>query len=399
MTIATTTALQGATFGEVAELRDDLGVLSIYVDTGAEGGERSTRAGEIALRGALADLRETVHAEGPRERRMAVDGLIEGLNGDLVALTDPARSGRARALFVGVSGGEPLTVSSRHHMGTGVTLASTPHLMPLLPALEAEQPFGVIAVSGHGIRALDMVGGDAVDAAWMEFDFEADEWRRMAGPASANPANARTTASQQDLFRRRVEAHRRQGVAEAVAPLAALARAVGWTRVLLAGEPTRLAPLADGWPDDGPALVVTGDRLVDTESAEDARRRAEPVLTEERRREQRDLVQRALDAALGGAAGAAGPADVIGALQEGRVDHLLIDADLRRPGSVTSDGRLVPEAEVPAGVNPADLVPEDDLSDRVVQRALATDASITALEGAARDLVSDHGGIAALLRW
>jgi len=387
--------------GQLMGMSDDLGVLSLYVDTGAEEGRRSgPSGGTIALRNALSELRERVRSAGPHERWNALEQRLDALAPALAELVDPSLPGRGRALFVALSGGDPRTLSSRHHVGTVAVLERTPYLMPLLPVLEAEQPFGVISVSGDGVRALDLVQGAAEEAAWLGFDIAAGEWRRMVGPASANPARQGTTAAQVDLFRRRLEAHRERAVADAVAPLLALAEAHGWTRVLLAGEPSRTEPLVHDWPQDELPLVTADVALVATLSPEEVRRRTEPLMSEARRAVQSVVVRRALDGALSSASAAAvGLADVLSALQKGRVQHLLIDPVAKPEGSVAPDGRLVPAGEVPPGVRAEDLVDEPHLPERMLERALATGAEVTALEDPARGELAGHDGVAALLRW
>jgi hypothetical protein len=258
----------------------------------------------------------------------------------------------------------------------------------------------VISVSGEGVRALDLSEGGADEAAWLTFNIEADEWRRMVGPASANPARHLTTASQLDLYKRRVEAHREQAVAETVAPLAGLAEANGWMRVLLAGEPALTAPIRGGWPDAGPPLLIADIRLVGTLSAEAVRRAAEPLLAEARRKAQSDLVRQAVDGALSSAAAAAvGLDDVLSSLHEGRVHHLLVDPKVRHAGASAPDGRLVSAGEVPAGAREEELTPEPHLLERMLGRALATGAEVTAIGDPARMQLAPHDGVAALLRW
>ncbi len=386
---------------QLATMSDELGALSLYLDTGAEEGGRSGPSrGEIALRNALSELRSGVRSAGPRARWSALERRLDELEPALAELVGPALPGRGRALFAGLSGGEPRTLTTRHHVGSVAVLERTPYLMPLLPVLEAEQPYGVISVSGDGVRALDLAEGVAEEAGWEAFDIASGEWRRMVGPAAANPARQRTSAAQVDLFRRRLEAHRERAVADAVAPLVGLAEVHGWTQVLLAGEPSRTEPLGRDWPQDGPPLVTAHTLLAVTLSPEEVRRVAEPLIVEARRVEQCDLVRRVLDGAFSTASGAAvGLGDVLSALAEGRVQHLLMDPTVRHAGSIAPDGRLVRAGVVPAGARPEELVEEPHLMERMLERALATDAEVTALEDPARGELVAHDGVAALLRW
>jgi hypothetical protein len=387
--------------GQLATMRDEMGVLSLYLDTGAEEGRRSgPSGGEIALRNALSELRERTRAEGPRERWSDLEDGLEELEPALADLVAPALPGRGRALFAELSGHGLVTLSTRHRLGAAAVLARRPYLMPLLPVLEAEQPYGAISVSDEGVRALDLAEGGAEEAGWEAFDIASGEWRRMKGPAGANPARSLTSASQVDLFKRRLEAHRERAVAEAVAPLVGLAEANEWTHVVLAGERARTEPLARDWPDAGPPLVVADVVLPATRSPQEVRRTAEPLVEAARAAEQSALVRRALDGALSSASAAAvGLGDVLMALGEGRVQHLLIDPAVRHAGSAAPDGRLFRAGVAPPGVAAEDLLEEPHLMERMLERALATDAEVTALGDPARDELAGHDGVAALLRW
>jgi stalled ribosome rescue protein Dom34 len=89
-----------------------------------------------------------------------------------------------------------------------------------------------------------------------------------------------------------------------------------------------------------------------------------------------DLVQRARRAALAGGPGTLGLALTRAALEEGRVERLLI-AD-----GTHDDGRG----------------DEARLGERMIERALATGAEVTPVGGPAAAALGAHGGLAALLR-
>jgi hypothetical protein len=93
--------------------------------------------------------------------------------------------------------------------------------------------------------------------------------------------------------------------------------------------------------------------------------------------------------------GALGLSQVAGALNEGRVAHLVYDPEVRYVGSVDADGALYADAE--AGSRPH--TPEPRLTERLVERALATGARVSPIEGASSGALGDAGGIGALLRW
>ena len=89
--------------------------------------------------------------------------------------------------------------------------------------------------------------------------------------------------------------------------------------------------------------------------------------------------------------------DVLTALAEGRVQHLLLDPRRRHAGARAADGRLVAAGEVLPGAGAA--APEPHLMERMLERALATGAGVTVLQDGAAEPLDAHGGIGAALRW
>jgi hypothetical protein len=193
----------------------------------------------------------------------------------------------------------------------------------------------------------------------------------------------------------RREREQRYRFLESVAAEAAqLAGDRGWDRILIAGEQRLTGPLVDALPNwlrrnvirdsrhlteiDGPVLAIAvAERL--------ARERAERHLA---------LARRVRDAALGAGRGALGLTDVLVALNEARIEHLIYDPEVRYVGALGADDRLLASSEA-VGV----VVEETRLTERIVERCLRTSARITPLEATAAAALADVGGIAALLRW
>ena len=118
-------------------------------------------------------------------------------------------------------------------------------------------------------------------------------------------------------------------------------------------------------------------------------------LTAQHSEREEQLVRDVRDVALGPGAAALGLSDVVGALNQGRVDHLLYDPEVRYRGSVGADGMLHAGAERPSE---AATTPESRLTERLVERALETGARVTPVEGTARGALRQAEGIAAHLR-
>jgi hypothetical protein len=119
-------------------------------------------------------------------------------------------------------------------------------------------------------------------------------------------------------------------------------------------------------------------------------------LHQEHAAQERRLIERVRDAAHA-QRGALGLSEVTAALNRGRVAHLVYDPEVRYTGSVGADGTLYAGEEVGPGGRAG--APEPRLTERLVEQALATGARVSPVEGAARGVLGEAEGVAALLRW
>ncbi len=121
----------------------------------------------------------------------------------------------------------------------------------------------------------------------------------------------------------------------------------------------------------------------------------------ERKREDRDL-ERLNDAIGTGRGGASGPADVLRALTAGQVSMLLMARNFREEGwadyTLPVYGTGAAPAKHPADGDTANLV-TTDLGEEMVRLALSTGAEVEILPAARAELLEQHGGVAALLRY
>jgi hypothetical protein len=105
------------------------------------------------------------------------------------------------------------------------------------------------------------------------------------------------------------------------------------------------------------------------------------------------LARRIRDSALGAGKGALDLSDVLAALNDARVEHLIYDPDVRYIGALGEDDGLLASPKA-VGV----VVQESRLTERIVERCQLTGTRITPLDPAAASTLADVGGIAALLR-
>jgi hypothetical protein len=383
---------------EIVRLRDPHGVLSVYVDADPREQAAARPAWVVAAENGLSEVRERARAADDRAHRTAVFDRLDALEPEIAGLLDARRPGRGRALFATIGADEVLTVSLQMPLPDHVALGEIAHLTPLMVALDRGRPAGLVVVSLAEVQMLEQHLGAVHDVTTIAVDPDTSEWREMKGPAAANPARAQQSAPQRDRFERRLEEHRARLLESAAARLAQVAARHEWDRIVIAGDAHLAQPLAEAVARDAVQVSLV-DRTLNGSSPTELADTLAPELEEANRRREASLVSRARDAALAGGPGALGLADVLTALEGGRVDHLLLHEGRRYAGARTADGRLVPADVVPAGVDASELEPTADLTDQIVERALATDARVTPLTDAGAEPLAEHGGIAALLRW
>ena len=383
---------------EISRLRDEHGVLTVYVDADPREQAAERPGWVVAAENGLNEIREQVKAEGDRARWTAVFHRLDELEPELVSLLDPRRPGRGRALFATVAGSEVHTVVLHMPLTNRVALDDVAHLTPLVTALDRGRPAGLLTVSLSEVRALEQRLGLVGVVTTISLEPDTSEWRQMKGPAAANPAMAQHAAPQHDRFERRLDEHRLRALESAVGALGELATRRGWDRIVIAGDKRLADRLVESFARDGVDVTLVDRTLHPLTPAEVGESLAAELEKANARREAA-LVARARDAALSGNAGALGLADTLTALNEGRVGRLLFDGQREYEGARTPDGFLVPQGVVPPGFEPDELVPEPALTGHMVERALAIDARVTPLSAEGAGALADHEGIAALLRW
>ena len=257
---------------------------------------------------------------------------------------------------------------------------------------------GVLVVSRSGMRVLELELGQTSELEAVEFAPSTDDWREMKGPAGANPALAQQTAPQRDRFARRLEDRYARFLASAARRIVSLAETRDWELVLASGDPRLVVPLTEDLASSG-IRAVSSERSLENLPLGDVAETVTPELRDTRKRQAAALVDQARSEALAGGAACLGLDETLYALGEGRVAHLVLDSEREFRGSSTTDGRLVSEGQRPAGASPHELKLEPNLAERMIERALETGARISSVNGPAAEVLSDSGGVAALLRW
>ncbi|MDP9021617.1 MAG: VLRF1 family aeRF1-type release factor [Actinomycetota bacterium] len=381
---------------ELLDLRDDVGVLSVYVGITPERAAEPKPGWPIAIRNELRDLKQRVRDEGPHQRFVALDERIDALNGELTRLLDASRHGRGRALFATVTRDRVETLSMQIPFRERVVLDRTAYVRPLITALDEGRAAGIAVVHRRGVRLLEWSLGECEELTSEEFTIGGRLWRKKSGPAPAQPLDTRPGGQRRDEFEERVYENLLRFVRERARDVADEANSRGWDRLILAGDPRLTKPFAEELhPAGGEQLEIT-DLSWEDEAPNVIAEQAWDIFRTLRTARARRLVEEARDRTLSGGAGALGLGDVLDSLNEGRVDVLLVDADASFQGYRTEDGLLYADATHPAA---RDGVEEPLLVERMIERALDTSANAVPVEAEAAELLRDHDGVAAVLRW
>jgi hypothetical protein len=385
-----TSGLDVETVLDLSRRVDPVGVLSVYVD--ARPGR--IRASSIEIKNRLAELKRAVAAEGPPARTRAVHDGIERLVVEIERLTNPEEPGRGRVLFAAISDTWLIRLPSQLPVPNRVVLDGSAFIHPLLELLDASGPVGVVLASRAYARLFEWRLGELMPL--RELRAEAmDATHERSGPVGSSPENGYgTPTGEQRKAREREQAARFIDRVAAAASKVASDR--GWERVLVSAGEQRTERLVAALPWPLREMALRDPRvLVKLDPAT-----VEHLVTQRMRAAQAELDQRLIrkvrDEAHRAGRAALGLSEVVGALNQARVAHLIYDPLIRYRGTIGQDGSLYANGErVLAQVWRADT----RLTERLVERALETGARVTPVEGAASDGLADASGIAAVLRW
>jgi hypothetical protein len=366
---------------------DPIGVVSIFVDAGGE-----ARGTAIDIHNRLSDLQRRVSADGPAERADALHRSLTGLEAEIEGLYDPSASGRGRVMFAPLSGAAPTRFSTQLRLRNRVVLDDRPFVHPLLESLEQGRPAGVILMSRDVAEVLEWRHGELLNMGRIVLDGEApsEAW------GAPRPAGHQQTEPSPERRERRADDQRRRFVDRIADAVTRLATRRGWERAVISGDERLTGPLLGALPEPLRDTAVRDSRhLIESDS-----RSLNAIVSELLQRQQAEadvrLTERILNAARAAEGGALGLSEVLAALNEARVMHLIYDPDVRYAGAVADDGQLSSPPERRATVR---VVQEPRLTERMVERCLETGARVTPVGKRAAAMLAETGGVAAQLRW
>jgi hypothetical protein len=376
---------------DLSQRTDALGVLSVYVNSDPT---ESPGATAIDIKNRYRELQRRVGEDGRQERSREVVAALERLAPEVESLSSPRESGRGHIFFAELDGDWVLRLDSHMPVPNRVVLDDGPFIHPLLELLDEGRPAGVVLVSADSARLLEWRLGRLKPLSQLR-QGEVEAPHERAGQIGGGPTGQFHTPMREQRQAR--EEDRAERFLERVADVAAgVARERQWERVLVSGGDRWTEPVAARLPEPLAELVLRDPRVLAGLDDSALLKEVTDRLAEEHAAHEQRLLERVRDAGLRDV-GALGLSAVVGALNQGRVAHLVYDPEVRYTGSVSADGTLSADAEGGAGGETARSEPR--LTERLVERALATGARVSPVEGAARGVLSDAAGVGALLRW
>ena len=355
------------TVSELLSWRPANGVLSVYVD--ADPADRGGRW-RIELRNGLQRAAEA--AGEAADASAAAEATARRLERALLA--EPGETA-ARTLigFAQIDRGDPEVrwYSAQLPLGrTEVLYGPRPQVGPLVALLDEGAPVGVAVVSAERVRLFHSFLGRLEQLHDWELELLSLDWRERKAPVSRDPgAGQMVSSAGRDQYEQRLESNRERFAHQTGGLARESARKYDWPQVLSFGDERYVRKFEEGLAGDCELRQIESADLIGlpTDKISDRVGARRPALNRSRERE---LIERVKDAAFGEARSALGKQETLQALEEGRVEHLLFDA----------------EGE------------QGDI-EQMIELAVTTGAAITPVEEESAAELSDQGGVAALLRY
>lgn len=389
--------LDDTTIRDLIGFSDAHGVLSFYAGHTPAQAAKPQPTAPIEIRNQLKALRARLDGQDPQLTR-AIEQRLTALDGALDELTDARSPGRGRALFVGVDSGEQRQVNLQIPFRERVVHRDAAFVRPLVAALDEGREAGILTVSHAGARLLAWSLGTVSEL--QRFDFEVPEQvyaDEKAGPSGNSEGGMRGRQHREHLDDR-IEEHRRRFQREVVDAVAGIRDERGWDRLVISAS-AKLGDEVRPLLDHLPVRVLVADRAFEDAAPHEIADGVWSLLRSVHLDRERELVGQAMERALGGGAGALGLRHVCDALNEGRVAHLLFDDRLDLEGVVSAEGTVHPRVEGVIAASDVPMQREPFLIERMVERAIRSNAEVTPVQPEAVGALEEHEGVGALLRW
>ena len=359
------------------------GVLSAYLDISPE---------EVANNKVRLKLRDMARAwldsiEDRQERR-AFEQEIERVENYLAyELTGP---GRTLVVFASQAADLWRVFHVPARIRTRVVWDERPYLRPLLTVMDEYERYGVVLTSREEARFFLFYMGEIAEYSFALHDYV--------------PGRHKQGGWAQMRFQRHVDDHALQHLRTVADVAVRLGERDNWQRLVLMGTEENVARVWENLPKAWQERVAGRIPASITDNINTIRDKVLALEQEIERQIEAERVERVITAAEKGQNGVLGYADVLLAVQQQRVDLLVVPEALEHPGwECHTCGGLVADilAKAPAACPycGGELKVVDDVVDLAMQKVLDAGGTVEILRGPIRDTFLKKGIIGALLRY
>lgn len=369
-----------ARLAELAKIRKAATpVVSVYVNTRWADEHQRERV-RVFLKN---EIRKARQAEGGRAS-------VEDLNwiqweGDALVTQATVPEAHGIALFACHALGLREVVPVRVPFEDIFVVANAPFLRPLAALVDEVPSTLVVFVDGQSARliplGLERAGEEVVLESEVPGHHRRGGWAQLA----------------QSRYQRHIQDHRRRHFEAVVETLVRLAEGNGVRRIVMAGEPRRIAAFRKHVPERiGPQIVgsVPGARH---ESAGVLVARAAELLAHLEQEQQREEVDAVLTEAAKSRQAVAGIEETIEAVSRGAVDRLYLLKAFSEAGGFCSECKALQRGSDTSCRLCAIETKATELGEDMVSRVIAAGGKVTMIEVHPR--LGHVGGVAALLRY
>lgn len=375
-------------FRDLIDRETDGPVLSVFCRTDPRdpANVSETPGWLVALRNGLRDAALTV--QGDHEATEAIRRLSKAAEDRLTRASAHER-GRSVALFLSADGKIDIFHTFQIPLRDDIVVFENGAVIwPAMDLLDRGQRTGLILLSQDQIRLLEWEDGVVSDLESSVYNLELGDWRQYRG--AGGYGRTQHSASHIDAYEDRKHAWQARFMKDAAKAIAESTKDLKLERLLVAADRDLGTDFMDALPQElhERVVAVVPINLIDSTAPDVA-----DHLDEQMRQSWRDQVNGFADHALeriqAGDRGAGGPDQVVAALIEGRVDHVIMDPFYEFDDGDLSDG--VREAITNAG--------EETAREAAVELALRTGAHVSSASVEEVPALVEADGVLALLRY
>ncbi|MBK8293838.1 MAG: host attachment protein [Solirubrobacterales bacterium] len=263
-------------------------------------------------------------------------------------------------------------------------------IWPVVDVLARGQRTGIVLLSHDLIRVLEWSDGTVHDLESSTFNLELGDWHDYRGAARPNPSGSGHAINNVSAYKNRVGEWQARFIKAASKAIAETASDLDFKRLVVAAEGDLCGEFIDSLPAGTAEMVEVrvSTNLIEVPAAEVAEH-LDGEMRDAWREGVRSVADQALARIQAADRAAGGPDEVLLALTEGRVEHLVLDPYVEAKDATLSDGAR--QAIEDAG--------ESSLQEALVELAIRTDARVSSASEEEVPALAETGGTLALLRY